>query len=592
MNRVERMSRTITIKDIEPIIPFSRGTTEIFLTGHWSSRKPVYVEKTSPCRLACPIGNDIARAFHQASLGNYDEALRIYRQENPLPGVCGRVCYHPCESECNRKEFDKAVNIRGFERFVADHGKVDLERDRPSVVRRRKKIAVIGSGPAGLSAAYHLARLGYPVTIFEALPKAGGMLRYGIPEYRLPRKILDAEIGWIKRGGVKIKTNVRVGKDISLADMRKSHDAVFIAVGAHRGSSLGVEGEGMPGVSQGIDFLRSTTMGEKLTVGKQVAVIGGGNTAIDCARTAKRMGAGDVTIIYRRSRAEMPALPEDVDAVGHEGIKLELLAAPKRLVAQDGRLSGIECLRMQLGTPDESGRARPVPVAGSEFTIAVDMVIAAVGQAPDLGFVKDLGLGISKHGVIEISPQTAATNVEGVFAGGDGAGVKAYVADAIASGKTAALGIFCYLEGREIPEELKKHQIGDRSSFSFQHFIDSEAYQVDLKNVVPYAKINTLCFSHIDRNENPEQLKPKARTKGFKEVVGGIDPSRMALEIGRCFKCGTCTHCDLCFLLCPDISIQKNGTNGYTVKTDYCKGCSICASSCPRQVIEIHGGGK
>jgi len=220
------------------------------------------------------------------------------------------------------------------------------------------------------------------------------------------------------------------------------------------------------------------------------------------------------------------------------------------------------------------------------------MVIAAVGQAPDLGFVKDLGLGISKHGVIEISPQTAATNVEGVFAGGDGAGVKAYVADAIASGKTAALGIFCYLEGREIPEELKKHQIGDRSSFSFQHFIDSEAYQVDLKNVVPYAKINTLCFSHIDRNENPEQLKPKARTKGFKEVVGGIDPSRMALEIGRCFKCGTCTHCDLCFLLCPDISIQKNGTNGYTVKTDYCKGCSICASSCPRQVIEIHGGGK
>jgi NADPH-dependent glutamate synthase beta subunit-like oxidoreductase len=595
MNRMDRMNRTITIKDIEPIIPFSRGTTEIFLTGHWSSRKPQYVEKTSPCRAGCPIGNDIARAFHQASLGNYDEALRIYRQENPLPGVCGRVCYHPCESECNRKEFDKAVNIRGFERFIADHGKVDLERDEPSVpsmARRNKKVAVVGSGPAGLSAAYHLARLGYPVTIFEALPKAGGMLRYGIPEYRLPRKVLDAEIGWIKRSGVKIKTNVRVGKDISLADMRQSHDAVFIAVGAHRGSSLGVEGEGMSGVVQGVDFLRSVNMGERVTLGNHVAVIGGGNTAIDCARTVKRAGAADVTIIYRRSRLEMPALPEDVDAVGDEGIKLELLAAPKRIIAEGGRLTGIECLRMQLGTPDDSGRARPVPIPGSEFSIPVDMVIAAVGQAPDLDFVKDLGLTISKQGVIEISALTAATNLEGVFAGGDGAGIKAYVADAIASGKAAALGIFCYLEGKQVTQEFKKHQVGERNSFSFQHFIDSEAYQVDLKNVVPYEKINTLCFSHLDRNENPEQLKPKARTRGFKEVVGGIEPSRMPLEIGRCFKCGTCTHCDLCFLLCPDISIVKSGENGYSVKTDYCKGCSICASSCPRHVIETHGGGK
>ncbi|MEO0249602.1 MAG: FAD-dependent oxidoreductase, partial [candidate division WOR-3 bacterium] len=438
----------------------------------------------------------------------------------------------------------------------------------------------------------HLARLGYRVTIFEALPKPGGMLRYGIPEYRLPRKILDSEINWIKRFGVEIRTNVRVGTDISLSDMRRGHDALFIAVGAHRGSSLGIEGEGMAGVMQGIDFLRSVNMKEKVTIGQHVAVIGGGNTAIDCARTVKRLGAGNVTIIYRRSRAEMPALPEDVDAIGQEGIKLELLAAPKRLLREEGRLSGVECVRVQLGPPDESGRPRPVPIQGSQFVIPVDMVIAAVGQSPDLGFTKDLGIGISKQGVIEIEPQTAATDVEGVFAGGDGAGVKAYVADAIASGKRAALGIFCYLEGKDAREELRRHQIGDGSSFSFHHFMNSETYKVDLKNIVPYEKINTLCFSHLDRTENPELLKPKRRTRGFREVIGGIEPSRMASEIGRCFKCGTCTHCDLCFLLCPDISIRKSGTDGYTVKTDYCKGCSICASSCPRNVIDIIGGGR
>jgi NADPH-dependent glutamate synthase beta subunit-like oxidoreductase/Pyruvate/2-oxoacid:ferredoxin oxidoreductase delta subunit len=581
----------ISIKEIEPIAPFSQGSTEIFLTGHWSSRKPVYSEKTSPCRQACPIGNDIVRAFYHASKGEYDQALAIYRQDNPLPGVCGRVCYHPCELNCNRKEFDEAINIRGFERFLSDKGKVDVNTEAPARLRK-ERVAVIGSGPAGLSASYHLARLGYSVTIYEALPEPGGMLMYGIPEYRLPKEILRKEISYIQQLGVEIRTGIQVGKDISLADIKKEYQAVFIAGGAHGAVRLGVEGDDLPGVMEGIGFLRDINLAKKVKIGKKVAVIGGGNTAIDCARAARRIGAKDITIIYRRSRAEMPALVEDVESLEREGIAIELLAAPTRVISQNGRLSGIECLRMALGAPDAGGRPQPVPVKGTEFMIPVDTIIAAVGQVPEVQFAKDLGISVSKKGVIEISQETGATNIEGIFAGGDAAGTNAFVADAIASGKVGALAVFCFLEGKDMKEEFRGHQIGDRSPFSFQHFIDPEKYPVDLKKVVPYEKINTLCFPHGVRNNNPEQPLSKENIKNFSEVTSGIEAARMQAEIYRCFKCGTCTHCDLCFLLCPDISVVKNGKNGYTIREDYCKGCSICATSCPRNVIEIAGGGR
>ncbi|MBA4392718.1 MAG: hypothetical protein C0407_04105 [Desulfobacca sp.] len=574
------------IQNLERIIPFSRGSTEIFKTGLWSPHKPVYVEKISPCRQACPIGIDMARAFSCAAKGEIDQALRIVREDNPLPGICGRVCYHPCERHCNRKDFDEAVNIRGFERFLSDHGQVDLKGEAPDRTQK-ERIAVIGSGPAGLSAAYQLVRMGYGVTVFETLPEPGGMLRYGIPEYRLPKKVLRKEIGLIQQLGVEFKTGIQVGRNPSLREINNTFQSVFIAAGSHEGLKLGLEGEDLPGVMEGIRFLRKMNLGEKVKIGRQVIVIGGGNTAIDCARSSRRLGAKQVTLLYRRSWAEMPALPEDRAVTEREGIRIITLAAPKRLIVEQGRLTALECFRMALGAPDEMGRPKPFPIQGSEFIVPVDTVIAAVGQVPETDFVKELGLGVDKGGLIDVRSERAGTNIPGVFAGGDCNGGRAFVAQAIAGGKLGALAICCYLEGKDLKQELRNHQIDQGPSFSFQHFRDPENNPVDLRKVAVFDKLNTLCFPHRTRRNNPSPVKLEEGRRSFGEVIKGLAKTGMETEMGRCFTCGTCTQCDLCFLICPDVSILKGRKDGYSVKSDYCKGCGMCASTCPRQVIDM-----
>jgi heterodisulfide reductase subunit A len=326
-----------------------------------------------------------------------------------------------------------------------------------------------------------------------------------------------------------------------------------------------------------------------VAVGRRIAVIGGGNTAIDCARAARRVGGEEVTILYRRSRAEMPALPEDVASIQAEGIKLQLLAAPRRVISENGKVSALECFRIELGAPDESGRPQPVIIKGSEFIVPVDTVIAAVGQTPETEFLREAGVPVNRRGIIEVAAGTCETALRGVFAGGDSAGGKAFVADAIADGKKAALSIFCFLEGRESARELEKLRIGSGSAFSFHSLVSPQENEVDLKKIVRLEELNTICAPYSRSNKNPDWLKPEERVNSFGEAVGGLEPGKMEAETARCFKCGTCTQCDLCFLLCPDISITKMGTDGYSVRTEYCKGCGICATSCPRHVLQMGG---
>jgi NADPH-dependent glutamate synthase beta subunit-like oxidoreductase len=404
------------------------------------------------------------------------------------------------------------------------------------VAKTDKKVAIVGAGPAGLAAANDLALKGHNVTILEALPEPGGMLRVGIPEYRLPKKILRQEIGYIQKLGVEIKTGVQVGKDITIKKLKENYDAIFVAVGAHGGMKLGVEGEDIPGVMEGIGFLRAISLGKKVNVGKKVAVIGGGNTAIDCARTAKRLGAKEVTIVYRRSRAEMPASEEEVTAAEKEGIKIELLTTPSRFSAENKKLAKMECVRMKLGEPDASGRPRPIPIKGSEFTVLVDTVIAALGQAPATDFVKELGVSLSKRGTIEIDAKTGATNVEGVFAGGDVITGPAFVIDAIAAGKKAARSIHQYLTG----QPLEGEEPGKEPEKFSQEEIEDRKRRFPSRN-------------KVEMKEEPV----KERVKDFSEVALGYSPEEAVEEASRCLagQIEGCIECHECERRCEPKAI-------------------------------------
>ncbi len=330
------------------------------------------------CKAACPISTNVQGYLKLIASGKPQEAYELIHRTNPLPSTCGRVCYSPCEIACNRGQLDDPLAIRSLKRFATDQ--IDIDKlEVPQIKRNGKKVAIIGAGPAGLAASNDLALKGYEVTIFEALPEAGGLLRVGIPEYRLPKDILRKEIAYIERLGVQIKTNMRIGENISIAEIRKNFDSVFIATGAYESQKLNIPGEDTPGVIPAMKFLSDVNMGNKIEIGKRVVVIGGGNSAIDTARVARRLGSDSVKIVYRRSREEMPADKSEVHAAEAEGIEIVLLAAPTRILAENGRVSGIECIRMKLGEPDASGRRRPVPSSGSEFTIAADTVISALG---------------------------------------------------------------------------------------------------------------------------------------------------------------------------------------------------------------------
>jgi putative selenate reductase YgfK subunit len=477
------------------------------------------------CRDACPLHMNVPGYVKLIAEGQHEEAYKLIRATNPLPGICGRICYAPCQEACNRGQVDEPVAIRELKRFATDCSDLD-KLEVPTVESSGKSVAIIGAGPAGLVAAHDLAIRGHRAVIFEALPKPGGMLQVGIPEYRLPKEVVRKEIEYIAKLGVEMKTGVEVGKDITLGELRDEFSAIFIGVGAHQGMELKSPGEELPGVLQGVDFLRNVNLGKKARVGRKVAVIGGGNTALDCARTAKRLGAEEVTILYRRTRAEMPASAEEIDAAEAESIKLEFLVAPSRFVGNK-RLSKVELIKMKLGAPDASGRPRPMPIEGSEFQLPVNTIIAALGQVAKLDFVKELGVSVSKRGTIEVNPDTGATNIEGVFAGGDVVTGPAYVVDAMAAGRRAASSIDAFLHGISLPVEERVEP---------QKLTEEEVQR--LKNR----------FGEHAQHQITEI--PLEQREGFEEVSVGYAAQEACEEAGRCLA-GNVTGCIGC-LECVD----------------------------------------
>ncbi|MFQ6091035.1 MAG: FAD-dependent oxidoreductase, partial [Candidatus Bipolaricaulia bacterium] len=409
-----------------------------------------------PCSAACPANICVQGYIALIAAGRYEEALRLIRDRIPFPSICGGVCPHPCEDECIRGEYDEPIAINALKRFVAER-ETEEEREqyikelKGKITKKDKRVAVIGAGPAGLTCAHDLVLRGYDVTVFEALPAPGGMMTVGIPEYRLPREILTGEIEFIQALGVEIVTGVRVGQDICLEELfTRGYQAIFIGAGTHQGIKLGIAGEESPGVLDALSFLREINLGEKnVKVGQRVAVIGGGDAAIDAARSARRLGAEDVSILYRRSREEMPAHGEQVEAAEEEGVELEFLAAPLRFIANTQGVEAVECQRMTLGEPDETGRRRPVPIAGSEFSVEADTVIVAIGQKSDLSFVAEGSpLELAEGGRIKVDPATGETSVPQIFAGGDVVTGPQTVIHAIAAGRRAAWGIDLRLSGK------------------------------------------------------------------------------------------------------------------------------------------------
>lgn len=548
-----------------------------------SPLRPVAVEKQPPCVGHCPSGNDVRgfltviaqREKQGLSLDQAcDAAWRIEVETNPFPAVMGRICPHPCESHCNREEKDGAVAINSVERFIGDWAierGLRLERIENGGPRQ-ERIAVVGSGPSGLSCAYQLARRGYPVTVFEALEKPGGMLRYGIPRYRLPRGVLDAEIQRILDLGVELQCDTPIGSELTLEDLRRDFSAVFVGIGAHKGRCMGLPGEDGPGVYTGTEFLNRANDGAELQLGSRVVVVGGGDTAIDAARVSLRLGSdaagvsrrlgAQVTILYRRTRAEMPAIEREIDEALEEGIAIEFLAAPARIERRaDGTIERLVVQRMELGEPDESGRRRPVPVEGDVYELEADTVIMAVSQEPDWAA---LG-GIQPDGSWLAVDDWGRTGVEGVWSGGDTLRL-GLATISVGQGRRAAECIHAALRGGEPEAPPERPPVGP------------ERVKLDYYDEKPRA--------------TREVLTPDERlARPMHEVDLGVTPDAAIEETTRCFSCGLCFGCERCWMYCQNNCFKKVASPGpglyYEADLKVCDGCRKCAEECPCGFLEL-----
>lgn len=553
------MEEKIAIKNFRdvPILSISLQSTLWNKTGTWRYLRPYYTTKQAPCALACPLGQDIPYYLTAISDGKVNEAWQKMLVANPFPAVCGRVCHHPCEQDCNRKDYDEPLAIHVLERFLGDWGiKNGAEPKKPE--SKKEKIAIIGAGPAGLSCAYFLAREGYKVEVFEAMAEPGGMLRFGIPEYRLPRKILLQEIKRIEKLGVEIKTGAKFGTHFGWEDL-KSFGAIFLATGAHLDQKLNIPGSELKGIYTGLEFLKEIHSQKTPALGKKVIVVGGGNTAVDSARVSLRLGS-KVTLVYRRTREEMPAIKEEVAEALREGVEFIFQTAPLKIVGQKGKVKAIEFGKTKPGKVTGQGRGVPEIIKGTNFVMAADNLILAIGERPDFSFLPS---ELRTEDNLILTDAWGKTNLPGVFAGGDVATRAGYVSVAIASGKRAARAISQYLrkKGADLNGPI------------------SEKVSIE--------KINLDYFLPAPRIKVPV-LSLKGRQKNFAEVHKGVSEEQAQKEAARCFSCGNCIQCNVCLMVCPDVAISfVQDKNEYMIDYDHCKGCGICAIECPRAAMAL-----
>ena len=520
-----------------------------------------------PCQAACPLHMDVRGYVDLVAQGKIMEALQSIRSGNPFPSICAYVCTHPCEDACRRCQVDKPVAIRALKRFAVEFGG-DRMVQAEAETTQQEKVAIVGSGPAGMACAYYLRKLGYPATIFEAHSEMGGMLRVGIPQYRLPRQVLDTEVQRLTQMGVEIRLSTKVVSLDLLFDL--GYKAIFITIGAHQSLRMGIEGEESPGVIDGATFLREVNLGLKPSLGERVAVVGGGNVAIDAARTAVRLGTKRVNILYRRGRAEMPADPEEVEQALGEGIEILFLVIPTRIKRGNGRLS-VTCVRMELGAPDASSRRRPVPIKDSEFNEEFDTLITAIGQAPQTPGGFDVRMG--KGSTIQVDPTTLTTNRVGVFAGGDAVTGPATVTEALAAGRLAASRIDDYLQHR--------YPVAGKA--------EREKLVGDLlpETIEMIRKIGRL---------EPPILLPEARAKDFEPVELVYDWETATNEARRCLRCGMgaeilfqdkCATCLTCLKVCPYHAPYLDASGTIQIPAEQCQACGICVAECPAKVIVL-----
>lgn len=540
------------------------------------------------CQYACPACTNVPVYVRLLKEGDFERAYRVNRFANLFPAILGRVCTHPCEDNCRRGLFDKPVSICALKRAAADYSEkgTELPLGLETITRKQgKRVAIIGSGPTGLACANDLALRGYDVVIYEALNRVGGMLNVGIPPYRLPRRLIQQEVSRVMSAlGVEIKPNTPIGEKLTLSDLRKGYDAIFISAGAHKPLKLGIEGEDLKGVVHGVTFMRKANLGETLEMGRRVAVIGGGNTAIDCARTALRLKADKVYIVYRRTRAEMPVVQREIDEAEEEGIEILYLCSPIKVLTKDSlTVSGLECVKNKLGEPDASKRRRPIPIEGSNFILDVDTVIPAVSQSPDISLLgKDVALEISRWDMLAVNPDTLETNQPGIFAGGDFVTGPRMLIEAIAHGHKAAQSIHAYLSKGKAPQQKARFRL-----------------MRDYKPSIGYDSIP---------RENP-RTRPVHERGGFDtEVDLGLTKDAVQREAMRCLQCQLniivdgrkCILCGGCVDVCPNYCIRmvslsrirgldnspKKGA-ALVMNEDKCIRCGLCVQRCPTKAIKM-----